>query len=563
MRDVDSQTDAGINRRRIVQALGGAGTVGLAGCLGGDGPDPEDGGTTTDDDDDAVADGETEFVVTLDEGITSFDSIEITDANTRSATGLVYERLTAVDFDLNVQPVLATSVDPIDDTTVRVPLREGVEFHNGDPFNAYSVKASIERSVGTARDGFISPWYDGAEIIDEHTIEFELVEPFSPLAAEMFPEIQMVPEGAADGDVDLTEQPIGTGPFEFDEHQEGSYFRVRKNENYWFEGDDDVPGEPAVDVVTFRIIGESSTQESALRTGEVDLITTPPTESAESLRDEEDINLHEIAGGTFLNLEFPTKASPYSNRDVREGITRIVPREDIIDVVFNGLAVPAHVLVPPMMVDFRDDEFLDRIKDEYTGHDHDLGVELIEQGFEEEGITAPHETSILTNDAPERTRTAEIMQNVLEGTGLFEVEIVEAEWSAYVDRTGDGEAAERNEIIIGGITGSPSPWEYFNRIVTESGIPPACCNFAEWTDDRMEELLSETAATFEFDEQKPMYEEMMELAAEGAPRAMILWQSEINASRDYVDGWEVFYDPAWQFSSVYAPFAGTYTSLNQ
>ena len=549
MRKISKPTVSDVSRRKILQGLGGAGAVSVAGCLGG-----------SDDDD---ADGETELVVTLDEDVTSFDSIEITDANTRSATGLVYERLTAVDFNLNVQPVLAESVDPIDDTTVRVPLREGIEFHNGDPFDAHSVKASIERSVDSARDGFISPWYDGAEIIDDHTIEFDLVEPFSPLDAEMFPEIQMVPEGAATGDVDLTEEPIGTGPFVFDEYEEGSYFRVRKNDDYWFDGDDDVPGEPAVDVVTFRFIGESSTQESALRTGEVDLITTPPAESADTLRDEDGIDLHEIAGGTFLNLEFPTRASPYSNQNVRQGITRIVPRDDIIEVAFNGLAVPAHVLVPPMMEDFRDDAFIDRIKDEYTGHDPDLGVDLIEQGFEEEGITAPHETTILTNDDDLRVRTAEIVQNTLEETGLFEVDITEAEWSSYVDRTGDGEAADRNEIIIGGITGSPSPWEYFNRIVTESGIPPACCNFAEWTDDRMEELLSGTAATFEFDEQKPMYEEMMELAAEGAPRALILWQSEINASRDYVEGWEVFYDPAWQFTAIYSPHAGTYVELNE
>ena len=144
MRNIRTPIESDVSRRNILQAMGGAGAVGVAGCLGGD--DGDDG-----------EDGETEFVVTIDQDITSFDSIDITDANTRSATGLVYERLTAIDFDLNPQPVLAESVDPIDDTTVRVPLREGVEFHNGDPFDAYSVKASIERSIDSPRDGFISP----------------------------------------------------------------------------------------------------------------------------------------------------------------------------------------------------------------------------------------------------------------------------------------------------------------------------------------------------------------------------------------------------------------------
>lgn len=547
----NTKSIASISRRKILQAASAAGVVGIAGCIGGE--DEGNGDETVED----VDIDEDELILALGEDLTSFDPIEIGDANTRSATGLIYERLTAVDFDLNVQNLLAESIEEIDETTVRVDLREGVEFHNGDPFDAYSVRASIERSFDTERDGFVSPWYDDSSIIDDHTIEFELLEPFSILESEMLPEIQMVPEGAAEGEVDLTEEPIGTGPFVFEEYDEGSLFRVTRNDNYWYDGDA-IPDTPAVETVTFRIIPEASTQQSALQTGEVDVITEPTMEGAVDLDNEPGIELIEEVGGTFLNLEFPSRVSPYSNQTVRQGITRIVPREDIINVAFHGLAEPAHVLVPPMMEDFVDDEFVERIADEYTGHDPELGVEMIEEGFEEEGIEPPFQTTLYVNDAEERVQTAQIVQNTLEETGLFEVDINEAEWTSYAERTGDGEAAERNEIIIGGITGSPSPWEYFNRIVTESGLPPACCNFGEWTDERMEELLDETAATYDQDEQKPMYEEMMELAAEGAPRALILWQSEFNGIRDHVHGWEVFYDPAWQFTTVYSPFAESY-----
>lgn len=573
VRHANSDQDCGcktvdkVHRRRIIQGIGGASVVGAAGCLGDDSDaDGDTGGANGDDSEsngDASQGDEDELVVALPATIQAFDPIQITDGNTRSATGLIYERLFAIDFDLNPQPLLAESLENIDDTTVEINLREGVEFHNGDPFNASSVQASIERSIDTARDGFISPWYDSSEIIDEHTIRFNLLEPFSPLAAEMLPEIQMVPEGAANGDVDLSEEPIGTGPYLFDEHQEGSFFRVTRNDNYWYDGSGSLPPEPPIETITFRIIEEASTQESALRTGEVDVATMPPAASAQSLSEEDGIILHQITGGTFLDMHFPTEASPYSNEKVRRGITQLMPREDIVEVVMEGLATPANVIVPPMMEFFLDDDFVERIENEYTGQNPDRGVELIEEGFDEEGISAPHETTLLTRNPDEWSRSAEIIQLTLEDTGLFDIELTSTDAASWSDRVGDGEAARRNEIMHTGITGSPSPWEYFNRIVTESGIPPACCNYGEWVHPRMEELLDETARTFDREERKPMYEEMMELVASEAPRALLYWRDRLNAVTEDVTDWTVFYDEAWQFTTIYSPHTDTYITLDR
>jgi len=566
-----------VSRRRIIQTLGAGGAIGIAGCLGEDDPDDPDDADDADDsevdaddtdDDDGMEDPDDipeteELVVAIPEDISSFDSIEITDGQTRSVTGLIYERLFAVDFDTEVQPYLATGSERPDDETVVVELREGVEFHNGDPFDANSVQASIERSIGTARDGFIDPWYDGSEIIDDHTIEFNLVEPFAPLEAEMFPEIQMVPAAAHDGDLDLGDEPIGTGPYVFDEYQDGELFRVTRNDNYWFEGSDDMPSTPPIETITFRIVGESSTQESALETGEVDAIVNPSSEGVERLSEEDGIEVHDIVGGTFQDVHFPVHASPWSNRNVRKGVSRLVPREDILDVVWNGRGAEAYLLVPPMFEDVNTDEFRQEMMDEYVGHDQERGVELIEQGFEEEGISPPHETTFLVNDDDARVRATEIIVNTLEGTELFDIDINELDWSAYSDRTGDGEAHERDEIIMGGITGSPTPWEYFNRIVTESGFYPACCNFGQYSDERIEELLQETSRTTDEDELVDMYQEMTEIVADDSPRALYAWMPEINITRDHVRGWQTFYDPAWQFSCIFAPYADAVTYIEE
>lgn len=543
--------------------------AGLAGCLGDDADDTDD----TDDvdaDDDPVDTDDTddteepdglpeadELVVAVSEDVTSFDSIEITDGNTRAMTGLVYERLFAVDLETNTQPLLATGSERPDDETVIVELREGVEFHNGDPFDAYSVQASIERSIDTARDGFIDPWYDGSEVIDDHTIEFDLLEPFAPLEAEMFPEIQMVPEAAHDGDLDLTEEPIGTGPYVFDEYQDGEFFRVTRNEDYWFEGSDDMPATPPIETVTFRIVQESSTQESALETGEVDVIDGPSLEGVVRLDETEGLVVHDITGGTFQDIQFPMETEPWTNRKIRQGVGRMIPREDIRQVVWNGFGGEGHLLVPPMFPWVKTDEFVEEMKEEYVGTDPDLGVDLIEEGFAEEGIEPPFETEFLVNDDEDRSRAAEIIVNTLEGTDLFDIELTELDWGTYVDHLLSEEAADRNTVMVGGITGSPTPWEYFARIITESGVPPACCNPGQYVDDRIEELLSATAAETDQDELAGMYQEMLEIYARDAPRPVYFWMPEINVAGEHVRGWETFYDPAWQFTCIFSPHANS------
>ena len=571
-----------VQRRPLLKSVaGGTAMMMMAGCFGDDDEDPgdlddTDDGEPADDDSDAddQADDDTDpgdiqmggtLHAAIESDISSFDSIEIDDGVTRSATGLVYERLTAIDFDLEPQPVLATDWEFIDDTTVRVDLREGVSFHNGDPFDAHSVQSSIERSIGTARDGFVSPWYSDSSIIDDHEIEFELNDPFSPLAAEMWPEIQMVPEGAATGEVNLSEAPIGTGPYQFDDYQPDEFLRLTRYEDHWFEGNDVVPDTPPIEVVEFRPITEASTQEGAVETGELDLATQIDTGSIDRLEEADGVNVHTTIGGTWLDVQFPIHVEPFGNRNIREGTTRLLPREDISQVVFDGVGGIAHLCVPPLFEWAKTPEFRDEMIDEYVGTDPELGVELIEEGLEEVGMEPPIETTILTGDLPYMPQNAEIVRETLENTGLYDIDLdVRVYIPDVIDRVNeqdeDGNALQydRNELIMTRITGSPSPFEYFNRnLAGPNLIEEGGNSYTGWEDDELNELLSEVQATFEQEEQVEIYQDMMEIVARESPRGYFAWVPEANATTERVRGHEIFYDPAWQFTSIYAPYANS------
>ncbi|MFP3757840.1 ABC transporter substrate-binding protein, partial [Cupriavidus sp. SIMBA_020] len=61
----------------------------------------------------------------------------------------LYDGLTMRGADLKLQPGLATKWEYLDDNKrLRFTLRQGVKFHNGEPFNAEAVKFTFERLLG-------------------------------------------------------------------------------------------------------------------------------------------------------------------------------------------------------------------------------------------------------------------------------------------------------------------------------------------------------------------------------------------------------------------------------
>ncbi len=70
---------------------------------------------------------------------------------TIDALELIYDSLTELDADLNVQPGLASEWEFNDDgTELTFHLREGVTFHDGDPMTSADVVASLERILDEA-----------------------------------------------------------------------------------------------------------------------------------------------------------------------------------------------------------------------------------------------------------------------------------------------------------------------------------------------------------------------------------------------------------------------------
>jgi peptide/nickel transport system substrate-binding protein len=151
---------------------GGAGTA--APGATGEGTEGTEGG--------AAVEG-AEITIALGSEPTSLDPHIVDDGGERAINDNIYETLLTRTPEGELSPGLATELPTqVDDTTWEFKLRDGVTFHNGEPFNADSVVATIERMVGliergeTDNDGFYAT-ITGAEAVDPTTVRIMTAEP--------------------------------------------------------------------------------------------------------------------------------------------------------------------------------------------------------------------------------------------------------------------------------------------------------------------------------------------------------------------------------------------------
>jgi len=188
----------------------------------------------------------------------------------------IYERLVEFTPELELEPGLAENYEQIDDTTWEFQIREGVEFHDGEVLNAEAVKANLDRvtdeEVGSPV-AFLFELIEEVEVVDDYTVHIHTSSPFAALPSHLaHPAGGMISPAVIEEDYAADEQltavhrnPVGTGPYQFEEISEGDYVTLVKNETYWGE-------EAESDVFTFNAVPEDATRIAELQTGHADLI---------------------------------------------------------------------------------------------------------------------------------------------------------------------------------------------------------------------------------------------------------------------------------------------------
>ena len=282
-------------------------------------------------------------------------AVTIVDWTTNTQLEHIYDRL--LDRDARTfkpKPMLAESWRIVNDTTWEFKLRRGVKFHNGEPFTAQSVKATIDYALDPAsKSHFASAAYWGlvkeVQVVDDYTVRFVTKQPWPNLvdSASLTNSLIMPAKALRElGPQKLAQQPIGTGPFKFVEWKRDERLVLERNPDYW-QGPADVAR------VTFRFIPEFSARMAALLSGEIDIMKDVPPHVVEAVERSGRAKLRATVSSRINYLALVNlKPGPMQDVRVRRALNHAVNVEELITQVLKGRATRMCGPLAPANVDY-------------------------------------------------------------------------------------------------------------------------------------------------------------------------------------------------------------------
>lgn len=254
-----------------------------------------------------------------------------------------YEPLVTRSADGALSPALAESWERIDDKTWRFHLRQGVTFHNGEPFHANTVAWHVNKLFAPDLSSAVTAqFFEGrlsAKVVDEFTIDIS-AESTAPILPRRMYWLFISSPRAVGADPGFKNM-VGTGPYKLDAWNHGKSMVLVANPKYW-------DGEPAVRKATFIWRENAALRLAMVRAGEADIAQAVLPREDESVR----ILAADIPETPFIRMD---PNPPLDDIRVRRAICMAINRKAIIRHVFSGYATPASQLITPDVTGYNSD----------------------------------------------------------------------------------------------------------------------------------------------------------------------------------------------------------------
>lgn len=269
-------------------------------------------------------------------------------------TGTLYAPLTAVNPEtLTTEPYLAESWEVSDDlTTWTFYLRPEAVWHDGEPITAEDVQFTIERIQNPEENTdthTASLQIDSVEVIDEHTVVFQLNEPnalfadvlssggWEPLPEHILGDFERLTDAVEFN----TRTPVGSGAFQIGRIEAGSQVEVVAFDDFFF-------GRPNLDSIVFRIVADQNAAVAQMRAGDLDWTNIEPVH-LRAIDSDAQLEAFPTAGSRYV-LALINVGETWENTLgdflVRQAMFHAVDREAIAERIGLGLTPVMDRVVP-------------------------------------------------------------------------------------------------------------------------------------------------------------------------------------------------------------------------
>ncbi|GGJ13656.1 ABC transporter substrate-binding protein [Halobellus salinus] len=534
------------SRRSFLKTAGGAtvataSITSLAGCGGGgDDTEADDGGgdDTQTEADSGGGGGDTQ---TLRYGrgahSSTLDPQNTTSGEVAKVTNQAYEGLIAFEpGEAALTESLATDWS-VDGQSVSVTLREDVTFHDGTDFTADDFIATYRRFVDEEYEYYfedasvygpftLGSWIDSIDAPGDYELSITLTQEYAPFLRNlaMFTAV-VVSQDAIEGDTDLDEAMVGTGPFEL-ETLDNSNNRIQLTafDDYWGDA-------PNIDEVLFLTRGQNSTRAQALVEEELDIIDGLDPDSMQIVDGSDTAETRTATGINIGYMAFNlSRVEAFRDRRVRRAVSLAINTQTIVENIYSGIATQADQPIPPALFGHNED---------ISPYEHD--PEQAQSLLEEAGYGDGFSFTLTTfqnprgyNPAP--LPTAETIRSNLQQVGI-EVEIDDRQFSDYLTYTSEG---RHDATLAGWFTDNADPDNFCYALMHPQVESPEgqdwidwgtegfnTGNNAAWANAEFMDLVDQAQQVSDEGERAELYQEASQIAHDEAPWVYIDYADEV------------------------------------
>ncbi|MCB0210921.1 MAG: ABC transporter substrate-binding protein [Anaerolineae bacterium] len=421
-------------------------------------------------------------------------------------------------------PGLAESWEQIDPTTYEFKLREGVTWHDGEPFTADDVAWTLTRGPRPIQEFVLNP-EQPVEVVDDYTIRVYTANPIGyfmvqsialnlrimpkHILAERYTDCQtaMDEKGLDDeatGEVCTeveknqvwTENVVGTGPFKLQSWEPGVNIVLAANPDYW-------GGAPKIDELVFKWVEEEATRIINLESGEYDLILGVPDTDIERLEGEENITVLKSPGYGYDMITLNEAVPALADARIRQAIAYAVDKEALMKL-FPGVVTRT---CGPLSTR---SSFYNNTVNCYNYDPDQAKALLAEAGWDPA-------THLTLKAPPDQQNEAQLIQRNLQDVGI-DVELLTVESGAYYQEVRDGQS----ELALYGFSNIVDPdhmyWVFHKNWILGQA--------SAYQNDTVSSLLEQGQTVTDQEQRRDIYNEAQQMIVDEDAVAVFLYSHD-------------------------------------
>jgi len=455
---------------------------------------------------------------------------------TRYVMSTICEKLYDLDAGGEIVPQLATELPTIapDGRTVTIPVRTGITFADGTPFDANAVRTSLDRHLNNPESQRASELGPITAITapDASHVVIRYGKPFAPITAALADRAGMIlsPRALSEEGDNFGDHPVCVGPFTFVERIPQTLIKVARDPEYYDAED------VHLDTITYRIMSDANIRAANLRSGDVQVADTISPQDVDALAKDPDLRVLQspslgyqgitINVGNVDGVGKPTRQldTPLA-RDprVRLAFSHAIDRQTLVDTVFNNWFEPACSPIAPQT------EYASDASNGCPRFDPKESRRLLAEA----GVSIPYHIDMQVANSQDQLRFAQAIQaSVAEGG--FDLEIIPVEYSTLLDVQKNGTF----EALQLGWSGRIDPDGNTTRFLATG----KAANYSGFSSSTLDDLLARASQTTDVTQRAVLYGQAVQLLQKENPVVYTYRLRNLTVHATRVTGVEVYTD---------------------